>query len=164
MSRLVTVSQDTHWCDGRRSWHFDGCFCCCDCHSNSKQSSQVNWLTYCHKSLHITLFLKLLHWLPVGCRFQFKILVPTFLQTRFSDPWIRAFQWFCVTEGDWDFQILTSKLRSSFPLSLCTRDSVTAYKEQLKTHLFKQVVFVLFCSMSCVSVLPLVRDSHIFTN
>ena len=139
-------------------------FTCLDkkdlCRLQTVQNSAARLLTHTSKRAHITPVLASLHWLPVKFRIHFKILVLTFralqgqappyisdlIQLRTSSRSLRSTgQRFLVaprthfkTRGDRSFQAVAPRLWNSLPPSVRCLDSVTNFKTQLKTLLFKE--------------------------
>ena len=139
-------------------------FSCLDkkdlCRLQTVQNSAARLLTHTSKRAHITPVLASLHWLPVKFRIHFKILVLTFralqgqappyisdlIQLRTSSRSLRSTgQRFLVaprthfkTRGDRSFQAVAPRLWNSLPPSVRCLDSVTNFKTQLKTLLFKE--------------------------
>ena len=110
---------------------------------------------------HITPILKELHWLPVAQRIQFKILLlvfkslhnhgPNYLQellkpkkysrcTRAADDTLilEKPSTNLKTYGERSFSYYGPLIWNNLPLHIRSLESVTSFKSELKTHLFKQ--------------------------
>ncbi len=114
---------------------------------------------YPKKIDHITPVLKDLHWLPVECRVDFKILLLTHKALHGKAPQYLAdllmyrerrvsrssYQNFldvpktkCKTFGDRAFAVYAPCLWNKLPLQIRLIDSVDEFKSAIKTHLFVQ--------------------------
>uniref|UniRef100_A0A8C6VU81 Reverse transcriptase domain-containing protein n=1 Tax=Nothobranchius furzeri TaxID=105023 RepID=A0A8C6VU81_NOTFU len=126
------------------------------------QNACARLLTKSSKHTHITPLLLQLHWLPVNFRNHFKILVlvyralhgqaPSYIgdlspytpsrSLRSSDQSLLVVQRTRLkTKGNRSFAAVAPRLWNSLPLSLRSVDSVVFFKKQLKTHLFKLVLY-----------------------
>ena len=108
---------------------------------------------------HITPYLKILHWLPITQRIQYKIILPTHLATHRnkpdyltdlltdynpSRPKSTANQYKLHTHNCTNltiklqsaFSIAAHKLWNSLPISLRSLSSTPSFKRKLKTYLF----------------------------
>ena len=124
------------------------------------QNSAARLLTRTRSRDHITPVLRQLHWLPIQQRIHFKILLNTYkalhnlapsyltdLLLRHSPTRrLRSADHNLLTPitktkyrtvGDRAFAIAAPTLWNSLPLSIRNSDSLTSFKSQLKTHLFK---------------------------
>uniref|UniRef100_A0A8C1P909 Reverse transcriptase domain-containing protein n=1 Tax=Cyprinus carpio TaxID=7962 RepID=A0A8C1P909_CYPCA len=124
------------------------------------QNAAARLLTRTSRRSHITPVLKALHWLPVGYRVHFKILVITFralhgqapsyvqdllhMHTPYRSLRSSGQDLLIVprtrlkTRGDRAFCVVGPRLWNSLPLALRTMSSVESFKKHLKTHLFGQ--------------------------
>ena len=124
------------------------------------QNTAARIVTQTRKFDHITPVLFDLHWLPVSCRIVFKILLrvfkslnnlfPTYLANRMSyqshsrDLRSASKQLLdqrrsnTKTYGDKAFSVCAHKLWNSLPLDLRKSPSLTGFKKELKTYLFRQ--------------------------
>ena len=113
-----------------------------------------------HKFDHITPVLQRLHWLPVQLRVEFKVLLLVFkalhgmapkyvcdlLQEAQPSRCLRSSsQGFLyiprtnlVSAGDRAFSVTGPKLWNRLPEAIRKSSSITVFKQNLKTHLFKQ--------------------------
>ena len=125
------------------------------------QNAAARLLTSCKKYDHITPVLRELHWLPVKYRINFKILLLTFKalhgiapsyisdlikvkhNTRYS---LRSNEGVCLMHpkgrmkksfGDRSFSVAAPTLWNNLPASLRSMSSISSFKSQLKTHLFR---------------------------
>ncbi len=123
------------------------------------QNSAARLLSGTRKYDHITPILKSLHWLPVECRIDFKILLLTYKglhgkapkylsdllvfrearKSRSTDlnllfvPRTKR-----VTFGDRAFSVYAPRLWNTLPLSIRNVESIDDFKSQVKTYLFKK--------------------------
>ncbi len=123
------------------------------------QNSAARVLTGTQKFDHITPVLRDIHWLPVECRVDFKVLLMTYKALHGKAPKYisdmlsyedrrtsRSSQLSllvvprtkCVTFGDRAFSVYAPREWNKLPLSIRTLDSIEKFKTALKTHLFKQ--------------------------
>ena len=123
------------------------------------QNSAARLLSGTRKYDHITPVLKSLHWLPVRCHIDFKVLLLThktlhgkapeyisdmlvFREARKSrstgQNWLLVPRTKRVTFGDRAFSVYAPKLWNTLPLSIRSVDNIDTFKSQIKTHLFKQ--------------------------
>ncbi len=124
------------------------------------QNAAARLLTRTSRRLHITPVLKALHWLPIGFRVHFKILVITYRALHGQAPsYIQDLLhahypgWSLRSSGldlltiprtrlktrcDRAFCVVARRLCNSLPLSLRTMGSVGSFKKHLKTFLFGQ--------------------------
>ena len=125
------------------------------------QNAAARLLTSCKKYDHITPVLRELHWLPVKYRIHFKILLLTFKalhgiapsyisdlikvkhNTRYS---LRSNEGVCSMHpkgrmkksfGDRSFSVAAPTLWNNLPASLRSMSSISSFKSQLRTHLFR---------------------------
>ena len=126
----------------------------------SVQNTAARIITRARKFDHIASVLSDLHWLPVGYRFVFKILLlvfkslnnlsPSYLAERLSyqshstnlrsssTQLLEQPQSFTKTYGDRAFSVCAPKLRNSLPLDLGKSPSLTSFKKGLKTYLLSK--------------------------
>ncbi len=119
------------------------------------QNVAARLLTRTTRRSHITPVLKALHWLPIGFRVHFKILVITYRvlhgqapsyihdllhahspgrSLRSSDIALLTIpRTHLKTRGDRAFCVVAPRLWNSLPLSLTTMCSVESFKKHLKT-------------------------------
>ena len=124
------------------------------------QNTAARIVTQTRKFDHITPVLFDLHWLPVSCRIVFKILLrvfkslnnlfPTYLANRMSyqshsrdlrsasKQLLDQRRSITKTYGDKAFSVCAHKLWNSLPLDLRKSPSLTGFKKELKTYLFRQ--------------------------
>ena len=124
------------------------------------QYTAARIVTQTRKFDHITLVLLDLHWLPVSYRIVFKILLlvfkslnnlsPSYLVDRLSyQSHSRVLRFaskqlldkprpITKTYRDKAFSECAPKLRNSLPLDLRKSPSLTGFKKELKTYLFRQ--------------------------
>ena len=123
-------------------------------------AARVVTLTRCSPENHITPILKSLHWLPIKIRIDFKILLITYKCVNSLAP-----EYLCnlvhkkecprplrsdklellkipttrlKTYGDRSFQYAAAVEWNKLPLDIRQSSSVSCFKTNLKTHLFKQ--------------------------
>ena len=122
------------------------------------QNSAARLLTGCRKFEHITPVLESLHWLPVECRIDFKVLLITFKALHGKAPkYLSDLLTFrearasrssnklllivprtnCVTFGDRAFSVYAPNLWNSVPYSIRSCYEVE-FKTKVKTYLFKR--------------------------
>ena len=125
----------------------------------SVQNTAAMIITRARKFDHIAPVLSDLHWLPVGYRVVFKILLvfkslnnlsPSYLAERLSyqshstnlgsssRQLLEQPQSFMKTYGDRAFSVCAPKLRNSLPLDLRKSPSLTSFKKGLKTYLLSK--------------------------
>ncbi len=123
------------------------------------QNSAARLLSGTRKFDHITPVLKSLHWLPVECRIDFKVLLLTHKALHGKAPvYISELLVFrqgrksrstelnllfvpktkCVTFGDRAFSVYAPRLWNTLPLSIRNIDSIDGFKSQVKTYLFRK--------------------------
>ena len=125
----------------------------------SVQNCAARLVTRNSKFAHVTPVLRELHWLPVGYRIIFKILLLVFKSLNNLAPlYIRnllqhynpgrslrsANQCLLVvprsnqkTYGDRAFSVIAPKLWNALPIDIKLSNSLVIFKARLKTHLFK---------------------------
>ena len=124
------------------------------------QNCAARIVTGVRKSDHITPILKHLHWLPVKYRIQYKILLLTFkclsgtapkyltdmivpynptrsLRSEKQHLLVQPSSKLC-SYGDRAFSVAAPRLWNDLPFLIRSASSVSIFKCQLKTHLFKQ--------------------------
>ena len=123
------------------------------------QNSSARLVTLTRKHDHITPILKDLHWLPVEYRIKFKILLltfkalhglsPTYLQDLISirkpprnlrsssSMLLSSKSYNLKSYGLRSFSVAAPLLWNSLPPSLRDLHDISAFKSNLKTHLFK---------------------------
>ena len=123
------------------------------------QNTAARIIVGAKKDDHITPILKQLHWLPVSCRMQFKILVITYKALNDQSPnyikepitvsrpvrTLRSASNHCLTvpsyntksDGERTFVVAAAKLWNNLPKNVKLSDSITNFKSLLKTHLFR---------------------------
>ena len=123
------------------------------------QNSAARLLTLSRKYDHITPLLKQLHWLPVTQRIKYKILLLTFKALNDQSPLyitdmisvytpprclrssntrlLKLPNYNLKTYGYRSFSFAAPMLWNSLPSSLRLCSSITEFKSQLKTYLFK---------------------------
>ena len=125
------------------------------------------------KSDHITPLLKELHWLPVESRIIFKILLLTFKSLNNMAPQylsdlvtfyhpgknlrsgkqlqLRVPHTRLKTYGDRSFEFAAAREWNKLPLEIKLSPSLSIFKSNIKTHLFKlcykEQVFSIFCNV-----------------
>ena len=127
------------------------------------QNNSARLITKTKKSDDITPVLKNLHWLPVGFRVEYKVLVlcyqslnglsPSYMSSMLSyrDPpsarctlrndelqLLKEPTANLKTHGDRAFSVYAPKLWNTLPLHLRQASSVDCFKDHLKTFLFKK--------------------------
>ena len=123
------------------------------------QNSAARVVTDTRKREHVTPILKELHWLPVRCRVDFKILLlthkalhgkaPTYLsdmltfkegrQSRSTKLNLLAVpRTKCVTFGDRAFSVYAPTQWNKLPLDIWSIDCVETFKSAVKTYLFRK--------------------------
>ncbi len=123
------------------------------------QNSAARLLSGTRKYDHITPVLKTLHWLPVECRIDFKILLLTYKALHGKAPEYicdllsfrdsRESRSTCLkllfvprtkhkTFGDRAFSVYAPRLWNRLPLSIRSAQSVDTFKSEIKTYLFRQ--------------------------
>ncbi len=126
------------------------------------QNSAARLLSGTRKYDHITPVLRSLHWLPVSCRIDFKVLLLTYKALHGKAPqYISDMLVFrearesrstkqnlllvprtkCVTFGDRAFSVYAPRLWNTLPRFIRSADSVDTFKSHLKTYLFKQYFY-----------------------
>ena len=123
-------------------------------------AARVVTLTRCSPENHITPILKLLHWLPIKIRIDFKILLLAYkcvnslapdylcnLVIKKKNPrplrsekleLLKVPKTRLKTYGDRSFQCAAAVEWNKLPLDIRNSTSVTCFKTNLKTHVFKQ--------------------------
>ncbi len=122
------------------------------------QNSAARLVTLTKKSSHITPILYGLHWLPVGYRIVYKLMLIVFkslndLAPAYSSlltPYtphrtLRSSNMSLLCEprskhtwGDWAFSIAAPRLWNTLPLQVKLCSSLSQFKVALKTHLMSQ--------------------------
>ena len=125
------------------------------------QNSAARVVTCIKRQEHISPILYSLHWLPISFRIQFKILLLTFKAlhglapsylSELIVPYVSSREGLrssnknllkipkskLVSCGDKSFTVAAPKLWNSLPLELRSMSSVTAFKSNLKTYLFRK--------------------------
>lgn len=124
------------------------------------QNSAARLLTRTKRGEHITPVLAKLHWLPVSFRIDFKILLITYkaLHNLGPDYIIDLLIPYCpsrplrstnlclltvpdcrlATRGDRSFAVRAPKLWNSLPLNIKSSPSVSSFKTNLKTYLYRK--------------------------
>ncbi len=123
------------------------------------QNSAARLLSGTRKYDHITPILKSLHWLPVRCRIDFKVLLLTYKALHGKAPeyicYLLCFRETrqsrsaslnllyvpktkCVTFGDRAFSVYAPRLWNTLPLSIRVVENVDAFKSEIKTYLFRK--------------------------
>ena len=123
------------------------------------QNSAARVLTGTRKFEHITPILREIHWLPVECRVDFKILLMTYKALNGKAPayisdllsyhegrnsrssqlnLLAVPRTKCVTFGDRAFSVYAPRLWNKLPLAIRNLDTVDKFKTAIKTRLFKQ--------------------------
>ncbi len=126
------------------------------------QNSAARLLTGCKKFDHITPILFTLHWLPVECRIDFKVLLLTFkalqgkapiylsnlLSYRDARPSRSSNKFLlnvprtkCVTFGDRSFSVYAPKLWNSIPYNIRSCTDLDVFKSNVKTFLFQRYFY-----------------------
>ena len=112
-----------------------------------------------NKRDHVTPLMKELHWLPIKCRINYKLLMLTFKCLHQLAPqyladlvtiyepgrYLRSSNTLSLTErkartktyGERTFSYMAPRLWNALPSSLRQCQSITNFKTKLKTHLFK---------------------------
>ncbi len=119
------------------------------------QNSAARVLTGTRKFEHITPILKEIHWLPVECRVDFKILLMTYKALNGKAPaylsdllsyqegrnsrsnklnLLTVPRTKCVTFGDRAFSVYAPRLWNKLPLSIRSLDTVDEFKSAVKTR------------------------------
>ena len=129
------------------------------CRLQKAQNSAARLLKLCRKRDHITPILKELHWLPVGSRIEYRVLLvthkvlhredsPRYLRGLLSlhtpgrrlrssgDPWILSIPRSAGTYGDRSLAVQAARLWNSLPSTLRELAGTQVFKKKLKTHLF----------------------------
>ncbi len=123
------------------------------------QNSAARLLSGCRKFEHITPVLRSLHWLPVECRVDFKVLLITFKALHGKAPkYLSDLLTFresrksrssnqlllnvprtkCVTFGDRAFSVYAPKLWNTVPYSIRSCHELDEFKSKVKTYLFQR--------------------------
>ena len=124
------------------------------------QNHAARIVTLSRKHKHITLVLKMLHWLPVNLRIEYKILLltykilhgaaPAYLtdlvniytptrSLRSAEEELLVVPRSRTTHyGDRAFSILAPKLWNNLPHNIKEASSVPTFKKRLKTYLFQK--------------------------
>ena len=123
------------------------------------QNSAARLVCCKRKSDHITPILKQLHWLPVKCRLEFKVLVTCYralhglapqyisslLQQRDGGRLTRSSCSRCLVVprtktmyGDRSFSVAAPTLWNRLPNNIRSAETLNGFKTKLKTHLFQQ--------------------------
>ena len=129
------------------------------------QNAAARLITKTRKHDHITAVLINVHWLPIKQRIEYKLLLLTFRSLHglaasyLSDLLIRYEPTRALrsadahllevprsrlrTQGEKAFSSAAPRLWNNLPLAMRATDSLSAFKKQLKTLLFKRVFFTL---------------------
>ena len=103
-------------------------------------------ITLSKKYDHVTPLLIALHWLPVEYRIIFKIYLKDLLEPYVPRCTLRSMSKLRLVEpsyklstyGSRAFSVCTPRLWNGIPLEIRQSNSVSVFKKNLKTHLFKQ--------------------------
>ena len=123
------------------------------------QNAAARIVTFTRKTEHITPVLRKLHWLPVQYRINFKVLLLVYKGLNGLAPaYISELLQHCTssrslrsssqrllsiprtslkTYGDRAFSAAGPRLWNGLPLSLRSSNTLTVFKKDLKTYLFK---------------------------
>ena len=124
------------------------------------QNQKAKLVRLAHKSNHVTPILKDLHWLPVQSRIDYKILTLVFqsmqdstfpeylkqmIETYLPERSLRSKTKNLLkkqrtklkTFGDRSFYFTAPELWNSLPQDILNSSSLSAFKQNLKTHLFR---------------------------
>ena len=124
------------------------------------QNTAARIVTRSSKRCHITPILQKLHWLPLVCRINYKLLVfvhralyekcPEYLSDLLhpyspgrslrstDDGQLAVPRTLLATFGDRSFEVCAPKLWNALPHYIRNNRSLESFKSLLKTHLFKQ--------------------------
>ncbi len=123
------------------------------------QNSAARLLSGSRKFDHITPVLFSLHWLPVSCRIDFKVLLLTYKALHGKAPQylcqmltfreartsrssnqllLNVPRTKCVTFGDRPFSVYAPKLWNSVPYSIRSCNKLEDFKSKVKTYLFSR--------------------------
>ena len=126
------------------------------------QNTAARIITRTSKYDHVTPVLRELHWLPIQCRIEYKILTHTYKALNDQSPVymknmleiykpsrnLRSLnnaltlvipKSRTVRYGDRSFQTAAAKLWNSLPSGIRSIDTLDSFKKSLKTHFFIQV-------------------------
>ena len=136
------------------------------------QNNAARMLTGTRQRQHITPVLKDLHWLPVTSRVQFKVLVfihqalhndnsPSYIKDTISiyhpkrnlrsssDNLMLVIPMCHRSRGSSSFNVLGARLWNELPYNIRRIQSKAAFKNHLKTHLFRNVFELWYFLCNC---------------